>query len=36
LEAQVFAGFSTGEIATFRAMLERLEASAAPLDPEQG
>jgi DNA-binding MarR family transcriptional regulator len=35
LEAQVFAGFSAGEIATFRAMLERLEASAAPLDPEQ-
>lgn len=36
LEAQVFAGFSAGEIATFRVMLERLEASAAPLDPEQG
>jgi len=36
LEAQVFAGFSTAEIATFRAMLERLEASAASLDPEQG
>ena len=36
LEAQVFAGFSAGEIATFRAMLERLEASAASLDPEQG
>lgn len=35
LEAQVFAGFSGDEIATFRAMLERLEASAAPLDPEQ-
>jgi DNA-binding MarR family transcriptional regulator len=36
LEAKIFAGFSAGEIATFRAMLERLEASAAPLDPEQG
>ncbi|GAA0299748.1 MarR family winged helix-turn-helix transcriptional regulator [Sphingomonas oligophenolica] len=35
LEAQVFAGFTADEIATFRAMLERLEASAAPLDPEQ-
>lgn len=36
LEAQVFAGFSASEIATFRAMLERLEASAASLDPERG
>ena len=36
LEAQVFAGFTRDEIATFRAMLERLEASAAPLDPERG
>ena len=36
LEAKIFAGFSASEIATFRAMLERLEASAAPLDPEQG
>ena len=36
LEAQVFAGFSAGELATFKAMLERLEASAASLDPEQG
>src|SRR4051812_7728673 len=36
LEAQVFAGFSATEIATFKAMLERLEASAASLDPEQG
>jgi DNA-binding MarR family transcriptional regulator len=35
LEAQVFAGFSGEEIAVFRAMLDRLEASAAPLDPEQ-
>ena len=36
LEAKVFAGFSATEIATFKAMLERLEASAASLDPEQG
>ncbi|MEG3150244.1 MarR family transcriptional regulator [Sphingomonas sp. ZT3P38] len=35
LEAQVFAGFSAEEIRAFRAMLDRLEASAAPLDPEQ-
>ncbi len=35
LEAQVFAGFSTEEIAAFSAMLDRIEASAAPLDPEQ-
>ena len=35
LEAQVFAGFSVAEIAAFRAMLDRIEASAAPLDPEQ-
>ena len=35
LEAQVFADFSAEEISIFRAMLERLEASAAPLDPEQ-
>ena len=35
LEAQVFAGFSAAELATFKAMLERLEASAASLDPEQ-
>ncbi len=35
LEARVFAGFSGEEIAVFRAMLDRLEASAAPLDPEQ-
>lgn len=33
MEARIFAGFSTQEIAVFRAMLERLEASAAPLDP---
>jgi DNA-binding MarR family transcriptional regulator len=35
LEAQVFAGFSPDEIAAFSAMLDRIEASAAPLDPEQ-
>ena len=35
LEAQVFADFSAEEIKAFRAMLDRLEASAAPLDPEQ-
>lgn len=35
LEAQVFAGFSAEEIAAFSAMLDRIEASAAPLDPEQ-
>lgn len=35
LEAQVFSGFSTEEIAAFSAMLDRIEASAAPLDPEQ-
>ncbi|MDB5704140.1 MAG: MarR family transcriptional regulator [Sphingomonas bacterium] len=35
LEARIFAGFSVDEIATFSAMLDRLEASAAPLDPEQ-
>lgn len=33
LEAQLFAGFSAQERATFRAMLDRLEASAAPFDP---
>ncbi|TPG54387.1 MarR family winged helix-turn-helix transcriptional regulator [Sphingomonas glacialis] len=36
LEARVFGGFSPKEIATFRAMLDRIEASAAPFDPEQG
>ena len=35
LEARIFAGFSGEEVAVFRAMLDRLEASAAPLDPEQ-
>jgi DNA-binding MarR family transcriptional regulator len=35
LEAQVFAGFSPDEIAAFSVMLDRIEASAAPLDPEQ-
>lgn len=33
LEAQLFAGFSAQERTTFRAMLDRLEASAAPFDP---
>lgn len=33
LEAQLFAGFSAQERAAFRAMLDRLEASAAPFDP---
>lgn len=33
LEARLFAGFSADERATFRAMLDRLEASAAPFDP---
>ncbi|WP_010186170.1 MarR family winged helix-turn-helix transcriptional regulator [Sphingomonas sp. PAMC 26605] len=36
LEAKVFVGFSPKEIATFRAMLDRIEASAAPFDPERG
>ncbi|MEG3174944.1 MarR family winged helix-turn-helix transcriptional regulator [Sphingomonas sp. RB3P16] len=36
LEGRVFAGFSLEEIATFRAMLDRIEASAAPFDPERG
>jgi DNA-binding MarR family transcriptional regulator len=36
LEAQVFAGFSGKEIATFRRMLDRIEASAAPFDPQRG
>ncbi|WP_010217586.1 MULTISPECIES: MarR family transcriptional regulator [unclassified Sphingomonas] len=35
LEAQVFAGFTRAEIASFRAMLDRLETSAAPFDPER-
>ncbi len=35
LEAQVFAGFSAKEIATFAAMLERIEASAAPFDSDR-
>ncbi|MET3759943.1 MarR family winged helix-turn-helix transcriptional regulator [Sphingomonas sp. UYEF23] len=34
LEARVFAGFTPAEIKTFRAMLDRIEASAAPFDPE--
>lgn len=35
MEARIFAGFTPQEIASFRAMLERLESSAAPLDPGQ-
>ena len=35
LEAAVFAGFSAKELATFRAMLDRIEASAAPFDTER-
>ena len=35
LEAEVFAGFSAKEIASFAAMLERIEASAAPFDSER-
>lgn len=34
LEAQVFAGFSAQELAVFRDMLDRIEASAARFDPE--
>jgi DNA-binding MarR family transcriptional regulator len=33
LEARIFAGFGAKELATFRAVLDRLEASAALLDP---
>ncbi len=35
LEAAMFAGLSAEEIATFRAMLDRIEASAAPFDLDQ-
>jgi DNA-binding MarR family transcriptional regulator len=35
LEARVFAGFSAAEIKSFRAMLDRLESSAAPFDAER-
>ncbi|MFC3581134.1 MarR family winged helix-turn-helix transcriptional regulator [Sphingomonas hylomeconis] len=34
LEARIFGGFSPKELAAFRAVLDRLEASAAALDPE--
>jgi DNA-binding MarR family transcriptional regulator len=34
LEAKVFSGFSAKELAGFRTLLDRLEASAAALDPE--
>lgn len=33
LEGRVFAGFTPREIVIFRAMLDRIEASAAPFDP---
>ena len=35
LEAQVFAGFTAKEIATFAAMLDRIEASAAPFEADR-
>jgi DNA-binding MarR family transcriptional regulator len=34
LEARIFAGFGAKELGAFRAVLDRLEASAAALDPE--
>jgi DNA-binding MarR family transcriptional regulator len=34
LEARIFAGFGAKELTAFRAVLDRLEASAAALDPE--
>ncbi|MEG3089722.1 MarR family winged helix-turn-helix transcriptional regulator [Sphingomonas sp. PB4P5] len=34
LEARIFAGFGAKELVAFRAVLDRLEASAAALDPE--
>jgi DNA-binding MarR family transcriptional regulator len=36
LEAEIFAGFSAGELAQFAKMLARIEAAAASLSPEQG
>ena len=36
LEAEIFAGFSKGELAQFAAMLARIEEAAASLAPEQG
>lgn len=36
LEAAVFAGFTAKELTTFQAMLDRIEASAAPFDAERG
>lgn len=35
LEAHVFAGFTVEEIASFREMLDRIEASAAPFDADR-
>ncbi len=36
LEAEIFGGFTAGEIAQFAAMLARIEAAAANLSSEQG
>lgn len=36
LEAEIFGGFSSDEVAQFAAMLERIEAAAARLAPERG
>ncbi|MET3827305.1 MULTISPECIES: MarR family winged helix-turn-helix transcriptional regulator [Sphingomonas] len=35
LESQVFAGFTAAEIKAFRAMLDRIETSAAPFDADR-
>ena len=35
LERQIFEGFEADELASLRGMLDRLEAAAAALDPEQ-
>ncbi len=36
LEAEIFAGFSRAELGAFAAMLDRIEAAAAAIDPERG
>lgn len=36
LEAQIFGGFSSAEVAQFSAMLARIEAAAAAIEAEQG
>lgn len=36
IEASIFADFAADEVATFRAMLARIEASAGALDGEEG